>query len=295
MHVQIALVAACAILLVACSGRVLETGDAGSPLASSSSGSAGSSSGGTSMGSSSGVSSSSGDGSGSSSGNPSSDCDTAAPPIGAARGVSLSMTGGNFGGSATSDWRTIGYNLDGKCTDAQSADACSLRSGASASVQDDGVGGIDNSFGENICPTLESLAPPNACSTGITSMYLRTDNTGAGRLALQVNGNWLAMNITDAYVTMNGASGTLAGVVSTSQLVAAFESLAGSISPSLCSGFQPIASQVAQASDILANGSDAAGSQCTAVSVGVQFTGAAAYDGSLPVVSDPCIADASTD
>ena len=49
-------------------------------------------------------------------------------------------------------WKDYGANLDGKTTDRNSTDVCTLIAGASRSTQVDGTNGIDNSFGENILP-----------------------------------------------------------------------------------------------------------------------------------------------
>ena len=54
-------------------------------------------------------------------------------------------------------WQNYGYNLDGKVTTASSTDVCTLQAGAQKSYQTDGKGGIDNSFGENIIPILQTL------------------------------------------------------------------------------------------------------------------------------------------
>ena len=52
----------------------------------------------------------------------------------------------------------FGYDLDGKLTTQYSTDVCSLVAGASRSVQADGTRGIDNSWGANIVPILETLS-----------------------------------------------------------------------------------------------------------------------------------------
>jgi hypothetical protein len=62
-------------------------------------------------------------------------------------------------GVASSEaWQGFGYNLDDRVTTAASTDVCTLAAGASKSAQLDGMGGIDNSFGENILPILLTLA-----------------------------------------------------------------------------------------------------------------------------------------
>jgi hypothetical protein len=179
---------------VACSGRVAGTGNNGGTSSSGSSSGASSSGvttsssdGGSSSGaSSSGVSSSTGgsdsgggcssspNGCGGSSGSdlcaqlPSSACiEPPTPPSGPATSLT---TPHNYavqklylgdtdrtGITSTNAWQSFGYDLDGKVTSAASTDVCTLVPGASKSVQIDGEGGIDNSWGENIMPILQTL------------------------------------------------------------------------------------------------------------------------------------------
>ena len=54
-------------------------------------------------------------------------------------------------------WKAFGYDLDGKITTQASTDVCTLMAGASKSVQIDGTGGVDNSFGANIMPIIQTL------------------------------------------------------------------------------------------------------------------------------------------
>lgn len=54
-------------------------------------------------------------------------------------------------------WETYGYNLDNLVTTSKSTDVCTLAKGASVTAQVDGNEGIDNSFGENLWPILQTL------------------------------------------------------------------------------------------------------------------------------------------
>jgi hypothetical protein len=69
-------------------------------------------------------------------------------------------------------------------------------------------------------------------------------------------------------------NGTIAGVINTQELIDGLRKVAGNISDSLCQGsaFDSIAQQIAQASDILTDGSNAAGKDCDAISIGIGFT-----------------------
>ncbi len=63
-------------------------------------------------------------------------------------------------------WALYGDDIDGKTTTANSTDVCQRASGAPASVQIDGQNGIDNSFGENILPIIESVLGNSSLSLG---------------------------------------------------------------------------------------------------------------------------------
>ncbi len=58
---------------------------------------------------------------------------------------------------STAAWQKFGYNLDGKVTTSNSTDVCTLVAGSSKQVQVDGQGGIDNSFGSQIMPIIQTL------------------------------------------------------------------------------------------------------------------------------------------
>ena len=62
-------------------------------------------------------------------------------------------------------WESFGYNLDNLVTTKSSTDVCTLAVGASKTTQIDGVGGIDNSFGENILPILITTAGSSFSTT----------------------------------------------------------------------------------------------------------------------------------
>jgi hypothetical protein len=69
-------------------------------------------------------------------------------------------------------------------------------------------------------------------------------------------------------------NGTIAGVINTQELITGLRKVAGNISDSLCQGsaFDSIAQQIAQASDILTDGSNPAGSDCDGISIGIGFS-----------------------
>ena len=83
-------------------------------------------------------------------------------------------------------WEQFGLNIDGKTTAACSTDVCTPVGGASKSTQVDGDDGIDNSFGENVLPIIETLDSSftvdagNQLAAGDATMLLQLDGTGAG-------------------------------------------------------------------------------------------------------------------
>ena len=69
-----------------------------------------------------------------------------------------------------------------------------------------------------------------------------------------------------------GALGTIAGTLTTQELVAATKAWAGSVSSSLCgTAFDSLAQQIEQGSDILSDGTNSSGTPCDAISIGLGF------------------------
>jgi hypothetical protein len=114
--------------------------------------------------------------------------------------------------------------------------------------------------------------------------------------SLPMSGGSLSVTIHGAFVTFdpNGpgsvTNGTVAGVMLTSELVAAVNALAGGIDSSLCNGsaLQTIDAEVEQASDIVYDASNQAvsntsGVSCNAVSIGLGFN---ASEIALPTSAD---------
>jgi hypothetical protein len=107
---------------------------------------------------------------------------------------------------------------------------------------------------------------------------------GAGgakvELALSIQGQTLALTINKALITFKHnppndlVDGTIAGVIDTAQFVEGISSVAGRFSPELCSGttVEGIKDSIRQASDMLADGSQAPGVACTGISIGLGFT-----------------------
>jgi hypothetical protein len=167
--------ALCAASLVsACGGAVAASSDAGTDVGTGSSSGNGSGSGsGSSSGSSSGTTGSSSGTSGSSSGGtdqcghvtcqqpPPAPTGTTSPPTPGAHNYAIHQLllgdTDRMGNPSMIAWQTFGYDLDGKVTTAASTDVCTLVAGSSKQVQVDGQGGIDNAWGSQIMPIVDTL------------------------------------------------------------------------------------------------------------------------------------------
>jgi hypothetical protein len=100
-------------------------------------------------------------------------------------------------------------------------------------------------------------------------------------LALFIQGVQLSLTINRAAITFDHTSpnditnGTISGVIGTEALVSGIEKVAGRISTQLCGGstLDTIKQTIRQASDILQDGTNRAGANCDAISIGLGFTG----------------------
>jgi hypothetical protein len=267
------------------------------------------------------------------------------------------------GNASQTAWESYGFDIDGKLTTVQSTDVCTRFQGAPSSVQQDGPGGVDNSFGSNILPLVQTVAGNGLDATlnntinggsftvmfditGLTSDPMQTNTAlsaqlfGGGKFASAdggaamptwttadnwpviaqllndptsvaggskikfpdafiVNGTWvsgtpiatlslqltfsgqsLTLNVHQATITMQHSAaahmtnGTIAGVITTSELITSLMAIAGHLSTSLCGGaaFNSIATQIEQDSDIIHDGSNVMGTPCDAISIGLGFT-----------------------
>ena len=117
--------------------------------------------------------------------------------------------------------------------------------------------------------------------------YVVTDASGSGTLTIQFADiptfRW-NIPIKDAHLVLNGdGSGMLGAVTPTAGMINAFVDAVGGIDCGQHEGQpQSILVQFEQASDILSDGSNSAGQQCNAISIGMQFWDATPFDGVLP-------------
>ena len=134
----------------------------------------------------------------------------------------------------------------------------------------------------------ELLTDGNTIASGskvkFTDAYMANGtfvNGGGGStitLSLAFQGVSLDLAINKAILTFDhsaagkATNGTIAGVINTEELITGLKKVAGRISSTLCgSQFDGIAQQIRQASDIMADGSNAAGTDCSGISIGLGF------------------------
>jgi hypothetical protein len=88
-------------------------------------------------------------------------------------------------------WRSLGFDIDGLATTSTSTNVCELFAGAARANQVDGVGGIDNSFGENVVPIILAALGSDATAVfdqslekGQASTFILIDALGADSNAI---------------------------------------------------------------------------------------------------------------
>jgi hypothetical protein len=93
------------------------------------------------------------------------------------------------GTPSSTAWAAFGYNVDGLITTSTSTNVCKLVSGAAPTVQQDGNGGIDNSFGENIVTLIGSLISSSTVNSDIAmgKFTLMFDVTGLDTTSTQTS------------------------------------------------------------------------------------------------------------
>jgi hypothetical protein len=83
-------------------------------------------------------------------------------------------------------WKKYGLDIDGKVTSSCSTDVCTLAGGASNVIQLDGDDGIDNSFGANALPVIETFdvglpaEGDQSLAAGDSTTLLKLDGAGQG-------------------------------------------------------------------------------------------------------------------
>jgi hypothetical protein len=88
------------------------------------------------------------------------------------------------GPASTNAWKEYGYDIDGLKSDKNSTDVCTPAAGGGSQVKVDGNNGIDNSFGANILPIIQSAASLPEPSKTITEAI----RDGSFTLQLKIKG-----------------------------------------------------------------------------------------------------------
>lgn len=131
--------------------------------------------------------------------------------------------------------------------------------------------------------------------------FVSGDGSGSLLFDIGPTGKALRFHVARAHVTMtiatdgrSATNGTISGVIATAELKAAFMKMAGYVSPSLCSGstINAIEQQIAQASDILHDGTQDPTKDCDGISIGLGFDAVAITPGAVGpeegAQPDPC-------
>jgi hypothetical protein len=165
-----------------------------------------------------------------------------------------------------------------------------------------GKNGMGNTW-EIVPEILSNPADPDSSTVTFPGSYLSDNvwvsgNKGTVDLTLSIAGFDLSLEIKSAFITMElsadrttATNGVIAGVLDTEALVDTIASLAGSLSPDFCDPSSPtvasILNQVRQASDIMADGSQQAGTPCTGISIGLGFDAAAVTVSGVGMPAEP--------
>jgi len=125
-------------------------------------------------------------------------------------------------------------------------------------------------------------------ASAVAQLYMKYDN---GTLVLPIRKLALAASPSLDGKTLD--QGQLSGVMKTTELVEAVRQAIGVANPSLCMGasWDSIAAQLAQAADILVDGTQNANAPCDAISIGLGFEGAVMGVGAVtndPGPAKPC-------
>jgi hypothetical protein len=133
--------------------------------------------------------------------------------------------------------------------------------------------------------TLSNMMDPKSSTIKFPSAYVVNGTFVNGTpsdvtLNLAIGGVALDITVHHAIITFDhttvghALNGTIAGIINTTELITALQSVAGRISTSLCppgQAFDSIAKQIQQASDIMADGTNGPGQACNGISIGIGF------------------------
>jgi hypothetical protein len=166
--------------------------------------------------------------------------------------------------------------------------------------------------GTDVWPVLQELLndPTDITSAKVQFMASYVNNNtwvsgskGDVNLMLTVDSFSLNLTIGSAQIAFDmdsthhhGTNGTIAGVLNTQTLINELKSVAGAFDPAFCdpnnTTFASIATQIAQASDILSDGTQDPTKQCDGISIGLGFNSELVQLGGIAppaaTTSNPC-------
>ncbi|MEZ4223091.1 MAG: hypothetical protein R3B13_19265 [Polyangiaceae bacterium] len=108
-------------------------------------------------------------------------------------------------------WASMGYNLDGLISTKTGTNHCKRQPNTSPTNQEDGNGGIDNSFGKNILPILKTFVPvPSgeaaaALEQGGETILLKLDNLDAATNQTGINASAYQASALTGLPSWNGS------------------------------------------------------------------------------------------
>lgn len=151
--------------------------------------------------------------------------------------------------------------------------------------------------GSTLSLTTSYLVNDTWVSGTLASLSLPLDST-SGVITLDIHHAVLTMKLDQAHRT--ATNGTISGVIPTLDLQQRIQALAGKIDPNLCSraALANILMQIAQASDIMQDGTQDPSKTCDGISIGMGFQASVVQFGpTVPPMTmpDSCAGDAGPD
>jgi hypothetical protein len=146
----------------------------------------------------------------------------------------------------------------------------------------------------NVDAGVASGSIVNFPTSYVTNNVWVSGGKGNVTLDLSISGFTLSLTIANAVISLDlaadhksGTQGIIAGVLNTQQLTDQLRAVAGSFDPALCSGLtiDSVVTQIVQASDIMADGTQSSSQTCNGISIGIGFNAEVVQLG--PVVAPP--------
>lgn len=189
---------------------------------------------------------------------------------------------------------SYGSDLDGVCSVKSRIEsfACRRLRGASPARMQDGDGGIDNSFGNNLVPLIDPTVPGNVggAMSGFSHLETKTDGTGTLYLGIKT-GLFAVIPLVDVRLSAPDREGLfmVSALAPREALVASFRAHANLIvGAKYCKGdvIDSVVDAITQYSDIRLSGPPDPNVDCDGISVGFRFFGTTVE--SPPAIPEGC-------